>query len=80
MEKTFEQAFNEYENKKGFNYLITDAQLNIIKQLVRFEMAELINDNAHNKVIDFLTELDASLNNQFKTYHQDSDDLDELPF
>ena len=40
MEKTFEQAFNEYENKKGFNYLITDAQLNIIKQLVRFEMAE----------------------------------------
>lgn len=86
MNNSFEDVLKQYEankqNTEGYPFYFTEAQYNVIKQLIRFEIKDLIEQNANNKVIDHLIKLDASLNAQYLNLQQaiiNEEDTD-LPF
>lgn len=61
-------------------YYLTEAQYNIIKQLVRVQLAELIDNDANDKIIDYFTSLDVSLHNQHDNNSINDEVDNDLPF
>ena len=60
-------------------YYLTEAQYNIIKQLVRVQLAELIDNDANDRIIDHFTQMDVSLSTQHDNNSINEEDND-LPF
>ena len=86
MSNSFEEVLKQYEankqnNPNGYPFYLTEAQFNIIRQLVRIELAELIDNDANNRIIDHFTSLDASLTAQYNNTMNIINDVDgDLPF
>jgi len=86
MSNSFEEVLKQYEankqpNPNGCPYYLNEAQFNIIRQLVRIELADLIDNDANNKVIDHFTTLDVSLTAQHTNNMNIINDVDgDLPF
>jgi hypothetical protein len=74
-----EEQFEESTTNNGKPYFLTNGEYNLIKQLVRFSLAERIENNASDRVIDWFINLDASLTKQFNRNNIDPSDGD-LPF
>lgn len=57
------------EEQNGNNAMLfrmTAAQYNIVRQLIRIELADLIDADVSNRYIDYFTQLDASLTAQYE--------------
>jgi hypothetical protein len=84
MNNSFEDVLKQYEknkeNMEGYPFYFTEAEYNIIKQLIRFELKDLIANDANDKVIDHLIKLDASINAQYTNMVNSTIERDELPF
>jgi hypothetical protein len=84
----FNDVLNQYiENKNRFGpYYLTDSQYNVIKQLVRIQLAELIDNDANDKMIGHFTKLDVSLTEQHESNLNDraqkeyDEEAGDLPF
>lgn len=61
-------------------YYLTEAQYNIIKQLVRIQLAELIDNDANDRIIDQFTSMDVSLNHQHDNNTFNDREDNDLPF
>ena len=75
----FNDVLKQYEDNNMKAYYLTEAQYNIIKQLVRIQLAELIDNDANDKVIDHFTQMDVSLSTQHDNNSINEEDND-LPF
>lgn len=78
----FNDVLKEYDanNPQNILFHLTEAQYNIIRQLVRIELADLIDNDANDRVIDHFTALDVSLTTQYNNA-MTVDDVDgDLPF
>ena len=77
----FEEVLKAHEENRNERYpfYLTEAQYNIIKQLVRIQLAELIDADANNRIIDHFTQMDVSLTTQHKNNTITNEDGD-LPF
>ena len=77
----FEHVLKVHEENRNERYpfYLTEAQYNIIKQLVRIQLAELIDNDANDKVIDHFTQMDVSLSTQHDNNSINEEDND-LPF
>ena len=75
----FNDVLKQYEDNNMKAYYLTEAQYNIIKQLVRIQLAELIDNDANDKVIDHFTQMDVSLSTQHDNNNINEEDND-LPF
>jgi hypothetical protein len=86
MSNSFEEVLKQYEankqnNPQGYPFYLTEAQYNIIRQLVRIELADLIDNDANNRIIDHFTSLDVSLTAQHTNLTNIINDVDgDLPF
>ena len=84
MSNSFQEVLKQYEANKqnnGYPYYLTEAQFNIIRQLVRIQLSELIDGDANNKIIDHFTSLDVSLTAQYTNTMNIINDVDsDLPF
>ena len=73
-----------YSLNNELEFRITTAEYNIIKQLVRMQLAELIENDASDNKIDFFTSMDVNLTTQYNdmmSIINDEDDVDgDLPF
>ena len=77
IEEQFEESTTNDTNLKP--YYLSNGEYNLIKQLVRFSLAERIENNASDRAIDWFVNLDASLTKQFNRNNADPFDGD-LPF
>ena len=68
-----QNANNNYFHKMVFR--MTPAEYNIVRQLIRIELADIIDADVSNKYIDFFTTLDASLTAQYEANQKDDGDL-----
>ena len=78
----FNDVLKQYDanNPQNILFHLTEAQYNIIRQLVRIELADLIDNDANDRVIDHFTALDVSLTTQYNNA-MTVDDVDgDLPF
>ena len=84
MSNSFEEVLKQYEannNPEGYPFYLTEAQFNIVRQLIRIELADLIDGDANNKIIDHFTRLDASLTAQYtNTMNIINGEDTDLPF
>jgi len=85
MSNSFQEVLKQYEankqNNGGYPFYLTEAQFNIVRQLVRIQLSELIDNDANDKVIDHFTSLDASLTAQYTNVMNIINDVDgDLPF
>jgi hypothetical protein len=86
MSNSFQEVLKQYEankqnNQSGYPFYLTEAQFNIIRQLVRIQLSELIDNDANNKIIDHFTSLDVSLTAQYNNTMNIINDVDsDLPF
>jgi hypothetical protein len=74
-----------YTENNELEFRITTSQYNIIKQLVRMQLAELIENDASDKTIDHFTAMDLSLSNQYdemmrQIEYYNNIDEDDRPF
>lgn len=76
----FNNVLKEYEGNMMKAYYLSNNQYNVIKQLVRIQLAELIDNDANDKVIDHFTQLDVSLNNQYNNNSINDEVDNDLPF
>jgi hypothetical protein len=77
------QVLYLYNENREMEFRLTAAEFNSIRQLVRFQLAELIEDDAINKMIDHFAKLDVSLTTQHEkimSIVNNPDSADELPF
>ena len=83
MSNSFEEVLKQYQSNKqnngGYPFYLNEAQFNIIRQLVRIQLSELIDNDANNKIIDHFVSIDASLTAQFNN-HKENDTESDLPF
>ena len=75
----FNDVLKQYEDNNMKAYYLTEAQYNIIKQLVRIQLAELIDNDANDRIIDHFTQMDVSLSTQHDNNSINEEDND-LPF
>ena len=75
----FNDVLKQYEDNNMKAYYLTEAQYNIIKQLVRIQLAELIDNDANDRIIDHFTQMDVSLSTQHDNNSINEVDND-LPF
>ena len=75
----FKDVLNQHEGNTMKAYYLTEAQYNIIKQLVRIQLAELIDNDANDRIIDHFTQMDVSLSTQHDNNSINEEDND-LPF
>lgn len=80
MSNSFEDVLKQYEGNTMKAYYLSNSQYNIIKQLVRIQLAELIDNDANDRVIDHFTSLDVSLTNQFNNNTINDEVDNDLPF
>ena len=72
-----------YSENNELEFRITTAQYNIIKQLIRMQLAELIENDASDNKINFFTAMDVSFNTQYDDMMRiiNAEDVDgDLPF
>jgi hypothetical protein len=79
----FNDVLKQYEanNLQNIPFYLTEAQYNVIKQLVRIQLAEVIDNDANDRIIDHFTALDVSLTAQYNNAMSIINDVDgDLPF
>jgi hypothetical protein len=74
-----------YEQNNQLTFVLTEPQYKLIKQLIRMQLAELIENDASDEKIDQFTVLDVDFNSQYNETMRlinlyDRVDDDELPF
>jgi hypothetical protein len=74
-----------YEQNNQLTFVLTEPQYKLIKQLIRMQLAELIENDASDEKIDQFTVLDVDFNGQYNETMRlinlyDRVDDDELPF
>ena len=69
-------------NNNNLQFTISTAEYNIIKQLVRMQLAELIENDASDNKIDFFTSMDVNLTTQYNDMMRviNDDEFEDLPF
>lgn len=71
-----------FSENNELEFRLTEPQYKIIKQLIRMQLAELIENDASDEKIDQFTFMDVSLSKQYDEMMTiiENEDNDELPF